>query len=106
MESHVHCFHLSRLDVIIDNAKCHAVVSLYWHWGLRVSHFFECMLLGDGLAGIDIQHTEFGFGGGGHDGLDELGKVENCVFCLWGLAVLVDRKKCPLARLHALGLFR
>jgi hypothetical protein len=35
------------------------------------------MLLGDGLAGVDIQRTKFGFGGGGHDGLDELGEVED-----------------------------
>jgi hypothetical protein len=42
-----------------------------------VFYFFECMSLGNGLAGVDIQQTEFGFGGGGHDGLDELGKVED-----------------------------
>jgi hypothetical protein len=77
IETHVHCFHLSRLGVIIDNAECRTVVGLYRHWGLLVSHFFECMLLGDGLAGVDIQRTKFGFGGRGHDGLDELGKVED-----------------------------
>jgi hypothetical protein len=77
METHVHCFCLSWLDVIIDDAKCHAGVGLYRHWGLLVSHFFKCMMLGDGLAGIDIQCTKFGYGGRGHDGLDELGKVED-----------------------------
>ncbi len=77
MKTHVHCFHLSWLDVIIDNAKCRAVVGLYWHWGLLVSHFLECMLLGDGLVGVDVQRTKFGFGGRGHDGLDKLGKVED-----------------------------
>ena len=64
------------MDVIIDDAECCAVVGLYRRWGLLVSHFFECMLLGDGLAGVDIQRTKFGFGDRGHDGLDEFGKVE------------------------------
>jgi hypothetical protein len=76
MEMHVHCFCLLRLDVIIDDAECRAVVGLYWHWGLLVSHFFKCVSLGDGLTGVDVQCTKFGFGGGGYDGLDELGKVE------------------------------
>ncbi len=82
METHVHCFCSLWLDVIIDDTKCRAVVSLYWHWALLVSHFFECMSLGDGLAGVDIQQTEFGFGGGGHGSLDELGKVEDCAIVL------------------------
>jgi hypothetical protein len=77
METHVHSFHSLWLDVIIHNSKCRAVVGLYQHWGLLVSHFFECMLLGDGLAGIYIQRTEFGSGSREHDGLDELGKVED-----------------------------
>ncbi len=77
METHVHCFHSLRLDVIIDSAKCHAVVGLYQRWGLLASHFFECVSLGDGLAGVDVQCTKFGFGGGGHDSLDEFGKVED-----------------------------
>jgi hypothetical protein len=77
METHVYCFCLSQLDVIIDNTECRTIVGFYWHWGLLVSNFFECMSLGDGLMGIDIQCTEFGFDGGGHDGLDELGKVED-----------------------------
>jgi hypothetical protein len=107
MKMHVHCFCLLRLDVIIDNAKCRAVVGLYWHWGLLVSHFFECMSLGDGLAGVDVQHTKFGFGDGGHDGLDELGwaRLRTTPLSL-GLVVLVDRKKCPPAQLRALGLLR
>jgi hypothetical protein len=77
METHVNCFSLLRLDVIIDNAKCRAVVGLYRHWGLLVSHFFECVSLEDSLGGIDIQCTKFGFGGRRHDGLDELDKVED-----------------------------
>ncbi len=35
------------------------------------------LMLEDGLAGVDIQCTKIGFGGGGHDGLDELGDVED-----------------------------
>jgi hypothetical protein len=87
MEMHLNCFCLSQLDVIVDNAKCHAVVGLYWCWGLHVSHFFECVLQGYGLVGIDLQCTEFGFGGRGHDGLDELSKVEDCaiVFGIGGV---------------------
>jgi hypothetical protein len=77
MKTHVHCFCLLQLGVIIDDGKCRAVVGLYWRWGLLVSHFFKFMLLGDGLMGIDVQCTEFSFGSGGHDGLDELGKVED-----------------------------
>ncbi len=42
-----------------------------------MSHFFECVLLGDGLGGVDIQCTKYDFGGGGHDGLDYFGKVED-----------------------------
>ncbi len=78
METHVHCFCSLRLDVIIDDTKCCVDVILYLHWGLLVSHFFKCMLLGDGLVGVDIQHTKFGFGGRGHDSIDELGNVEEC----------------------------
>ncbi len=77
MKTHVHCFCLLRLDVIIDDAKCRAVVGLYWHWGLLVSHFFECMSLGDGLAGIDVQRTELGFSGRGHGSRNGLGEVED-----------------------------
>jgi hypothetical protein len=92
METHVHCFCLSWLDVIIDNTECRAVVSFYRRWGLLVSHFFECMLLGDGLAGVDIQHTEFSFGSGGHDGLDELGKVEDRAI-VFGVGGVVGQEK-------------
>ncbi len=65
-----------EMYVIIANSS-RAIVGLYWRWGLFVSHFFECVLLGDDLAGVDIQCTKFGFGSGGHDGLDYLGKVED-----------------------------
>ncbi len=42
-----------------------------------MSHFFQSMSLGDGLVGVDIQCTEFGFVGRGYDSLDELRKVED-----------------------------
>jgi hypothetical protein len=105
MEMHVHCFCLSQLDVIIDEVKCRAVVSLYRRWGLLVSHFFKCMLLGDGIAGIDIQRTEFGFGGGGHDGLDDLGKVEECAI-VFGVGSVGGQENSLPVRLRALGLLR
>ncbi len=48
-----------------------------------MSHFFECVSLWDGFACIDVESAKFSFGGGGHDGPDELGKVtDRC--CLWG----------------------
>ncbi len=42
-----------------------------------MSHFFKSVLLWDGFACIDVESTEFSFGGGGHNGPDELGKVED-----------------------------
>ncbi len=42
-----------------------------------MSHFFECVSLWDGFACIDVESTEVSFGGGQHDGPDELGQVED-----------------------------
>jgi hypothetical protein len=70
-----------------------------------VSHFFECMLLGNGLVSIDVQRTKLGFSGKGHDNLVELGEVED-----WAIVFGVDgvsrQEKCPPAWLLALGLLR
>ena len=36
-------------------------------------HFGECVLRGDCRAAVDVEGANFGFGGGGHDGLNYLG---------------------------------
>jgi hypothetical protein len=59
---------------------------------LLVSNFFKCVLLGDGLLSIDIQCTKFGFGSRGHDGLDELGDVEDCAI-VFGVSSVSGQEK-------------
>ena len=76
--AHVHRFESSRQDVVSDNAKGGAVVSLNRGGGLVVPKFFEESTTWYGLACVDVQCSEFGFGRRGHDRLDDLGCVEDC----------------------------
>ena len=41
VETHVHCFGATWLNVVRDDAKCGAVVCLNGCWGLFVSHLHE-----------------------------------------------------------------
>ncbi len=63
VEAHIHCFHATKLDVVVDNAEGHAVVGLHRSGRLFVSHFFEDLLLRNGLTSVDVQCAEFDFGG-------------------------------------------
>jgi hypothetical protein len=54
MESHVHGFGVSRLNVVVHNAKGYCVVGLHWGGWLLVAHLFECLLLGVSLTCVDV----------------------------------------------------
>jgi hypothetical protein len=63
VETHIHCFCVTRLDVVVDDAEGRAVVGLHRGGRLLVSHFFEDLSLRNGLTSVDVQCAEFGFGG-------------------------------------------
>ena len=77
VEAKVHGLDFAGDDGIVDYARRRGVVCLQGRRGLRPSH------LGEGLAhrhhflGGDEEGTELGLGGGGHDGLDNLGDRED-----------------------------
>ncbi len=54
MESHVHGFGTSRLNVVVHNTKRCCVVGLHWAGWLLMVHLFECLLLGNSLSCIDV----------------------------------------------------
>ena len=72
METYVHGICPVGGDGIIDYAECCGVVRLNGGGGLQVTHFGECVLGGDRRAAVDVEGANFGFGGGGHDGLNYL----------------------------------
>ncbi len=53
METHVHGLCISQLDVVGDDPKCGAVVSLDGSLGLLVAHLFEELAHRYGFAGVD-----------------------------------------------------
>jgi hypothetical protein len=64
------------LDVVDDDAKGCAVISLDGRGRLLVSHLLEEMSHGNCLLGIYVQCTQLGFGCTRHDGLQYFGDVE------------------------------
>jgi hypothetical protein len=70
-----------------------------------MTHEFESMEGGDGLSAVYVESSHLSLCHRGHDRLDYLCNCEDgtIVRCL---AVLLDMKKCPLARLHAFDLER
>jgi hypothetical protein len=87
VELHVHCFGVSWLDVVGDNAMGCAVVSLDRCGRLIVAHLFKEVLHGDCFKGINVKGTKFGFGCTGHDGLEYFGNVEHGTIVGWVINV-------------------
>ncbi len=83
MESHVHCFGATWLDVVGDNTKGCAVISLDGCGRLFVSHLFEEVSHGNDLSGIYVQCSQLSFGCTRHDGLEYLGDVEHGPIVEW-----------------------
>ena len=54
MERHVHGLCTLQLDVVGDDPKCGAVVSLDGSLGLLVAHLFKELVHRYSIAGIDI----------------------------------------------------
>ncbi len=60
---HVHGFGATREDVVGNNTKGGAVVSLDGGRGLCVSHFVEEGLAGHGFTCVDVECAQLGFCG-------------------------------------------
>ncbi len=83
IESHVHCFGVVSLDVVGNDTVSCAVVGLDGCRRLLVAHLFEELLHGNCFAGIDVKGAKFGFGCTGHDGLENLGDIEDGTIVRW-----------------------
>ncbi len=81
--SGITCPLLLWLDVVGDNAKSCAVISLDGRGQLLVSHLFEEVSHGNCLSGIYVQCTQLGFGCTRHDGLEYFGDVEHSPIVGW-----------------------
>ena len=62
VESHVHRFGATWLNVVRNNAVGSAVVGLYGHGRLLVAHFLKEVSHWDCSTGVDVKGAEFGFG--------------------------------------------
>ncbi len=83
MELHIHCFGAVWLDVVGDDDKSCAVISLDGRGRLLVSHLFEEVPHVNCLSGIYLQCTQFGFGCTRHDGLEYFRDVEHGPIVGW-----------------------
>ncbi len=83
MELHVHCFGAVWLDVVGDDTKGCAVISLDGRGRLLVSHLFEEVLHGNCLSGIYVQCPQLGFGCTRHEGLEYFGDAEHGPIVGW-----------------------
>jgi hypothetical protein len=87
VELHVHCFGVSWLNVVGDDAMGCAVVSLDGCGRLLVAHLFKEVSHGDCFTGVNVKGTKFGFGCTGHDGLEYFGNVEHGPIVGWVINV-------------------
>ena len=71
VETHVDGFGAALFDGVIGDASGASVVGLDWSGRLRVAHFEQCGAEHGGVFGIVEECAKFGFGGGGHDGVDD-----------------------------------
>jgi hypothetical protein len=99
MVFHVHCFQFLD-NIVVDNAECSGVVCLHWGWKLGMAHEFEGMAGGNGFSAVDVESPHLSLYCRGHDCLDNLCDCDDGAM-FGGLAVLLDMKKCPPARLRA-----
>ena len=63
METHVHRFGATGLDVVVDDSKCGTVVGFDWGFGLFVAHLCEELAYWNCFTGIDVKCSKLGFGG-------------------------------------------
>ncbi len=87
VESHVHCFGASWLNVVADDAMGCAVVGLDGCGRMLVAHLFKEVSHGDCFTGVNVKGTKLGFGCTGHDGLEYFGNVEHGLIVGWVIYV-------------------
>ncbi len=58
---------------MVGDANCSGVVRLDWSVGLWPTHFVEGLLERNHFLGGGVESSKFGFDGGGHDKLQDLG---------------------------------
>ncbi len=71
------------MDVVRDDSKGCAVISLDGGGRLFVSHLFKEVLHKNCLSGIYVQCSQLGFGYTRHDGLEYLGYVKHGPIVGW-----------------------
>ena len=69
--------------VVGDHAESSAVVCLDRCGGLLVPHLYQELSHGYRFAGVDVESTEFGLGGTGHDRFEDFGDVEDGAVVWW-----------------------
>ncbi len=69
--------------VVGDHAESSAVVCLDRCGGSLVPHLFPELSHGYRFAGVDVESTEFGLGGTGHDRFEDFGDVEDGAVVWW-----------------------
>ena len=71
VEAHVDGFGAALFDSVIGNAGGAGVIGLDGSGWLGMPHFVECGAEPDPIFCVVEEGTEFGFGGRGHDSLDD-----------------------------------
>ena len=61
VEAHVDGFGSVLSDSRVHDAVGSAVVCSDWSWRLRMVHFYQCCSHGDGIFGIHVEGSNFGF---------------------------------------------
>ncbi len=98
MVLHVDCFQF--LDIIVvDDAKCSAVVCLHWGQRLGMAHEFKGMAGRNGFSAVDVESPHLGLCCQGHDRLDNLCNCEDGTIVWWFGCVVghEEMSTCPAA---------
>ena len=74
VEPHIDGFGAVLFDGRVDDSVCSAVVGAEGRRWLWVSEFSECCSEWDSVAGVHVESTDFGFGGGSKYHLHDLGE--------------------------------
>ena len=105
METHVCGFRAARGGGVVDHANLRRVFGLDGRWGVGVAHLGEIMMGWDCFAAINVEGSELGLGGGGHDGFDGLGNREDGTV-VGEVGRIIGHEKFPPAWLRAFDLER
>ena len=77
IHAHVGSFQVFCFHGVIEDAVCSSIVGFNGGGRLWVSHVFEGISEYSGFAGVGVECTDFGFGGGGADVLEDLDEIVN-----------------------------